>query len=270
MSRILKQIFIANIFFLIIGLFIYFGFIKKEPTCFDGIQNQGEEGIDCGGPCNACPIPPPPVEDLIVSWTKIIPTFQKSYDLVARIKNSNSDYGANFIDYNFKIYNNQNSLIGEKSGKTFILPGETKYIIKPFSSSENALRTILEFSQIEWQKLKIYEEPKITINQKTYQKLSGDPYYGEASGIVVNKSLYDFDKILINVVLFDEEENILGAGSVELLTILSGEERYFNILWPYPIPGKISFVDMQVETNVFDSKNFMKRHGTSEKFQQYR
>ncbi|MBI1289391.1 MAG: hypothetical protein GC178_17630 [Flavobacteriales bacterium] len=23
-------------------------------TCFDGIQNQGEEGVDCGGPCNAC------------------------------------------------------------------------------------------------------------------------------------------------------------------------------------------------------------------------
>ncbi|MBN2422028.1 fibronectin type III domain-containing protein [Candidatus Woesearchaeota archaeon] len=24
------------------------------PTCNDGIQNQGEEGIDCGGPCDAC------------------------------------------------------------------------------------------------------------------------------------------------------------------------------------------------------------------------
>lgn len=23
-------------------------------TCFDGLQNQGEEGVDCGGPCNAC------------------------------------------------------------------------------------------------------------------------------------------------------------------------------------------------------------------------
>lgn len=23
-------------------------------TCFDGIQNQGETGIDCGGPCNDC------------------------------------------------------------------------------------------------------------------------------------------------------------------------------------------------------------------------
>ncbi|MDQ3193108.1 MAG: CUB domain-containing protein [Bacteroidota bacterium] len=24
-------------------------------TCTDGIQNQGETGIDCGGPCPACP-----------------------------------------------------------------------------------------------------------------------------------------------------------------------------------------------------------------------
>ncbi|QJP34594.1 T9SS type A sorting domain-containing protein [Nonlabens sp. Ci31] len=29
------------------------------PTCDDGIQNQGETGIDCGGPnCAACPTPP--------------------------------------------------------------------------------------------------------------------------------------------------------------------------------------------------------------------
>lgn len=29
------------------------------PTCNDGIQNQGETGVDCGGPnCSACPTPP--------------------------------------------------------------------------------------------------------------------------------------------------------------------------------------------------------------------
>ena len=26
------------------------------PTCSDGIQNQNETGIDCGGPCSACPL----------------------------------------------------------------------------------------------------------------------------------------------------------------------------------------------------------------------
>lgn len=28
-------------------------------TCNDGIQNQGETGVDCGGPCAPCPPPPP-------------------------------------------------------------------------------------------------------------------------------------------------------------------------------------------------------------------
>ena len=29
---------------------------KEEATCTDGIKNQNEVGIDCGGPCAACPI----------------------------------------------------------------------------------------------------------------------------------------------------------------------------------------------------------------------
>ena len=28
------------------------------PSCSDGAQNQGEQAIDCGGPCTACPVPP--------------------------------------------------------------------------------------------------------------------------------------------------------------------------------------------------------------------
>lgn len=28
--------------------------IPKEPTCNDGIKNQNEEGVDCGGPCEIC------------------------------------------------------------------------------------------------------------------------------------------------------------------------------------------------------------------------
>ncbi len=37
----------------------------NAPSCSDGIQNQGEEGIDCGGPCAPCP-PPPPEDDVLL------------------------------------------------------------------------------------------------------------------------------------------------------------------------------------------------------------
>ncbi|HHQ45138.1 MAG TPA: hypothetical protein ENN13_03270 [Candidatus Altiarchaeales archaeon] len=44
----------AILFFLITGFVVYTG----RPTCSDGIMNQGEEGVDCGGPCPPCIIDP--------------------------------------------------------------------------------------------------------------------------------------------------------------------------------------------------------------------
>lgn len=32
--------------------------VEEEESCFDGIQNQGERGVDCGGPCDSCPTVP--------------------------------------------------------------------------------------------------------------------------------------------------------------------------------------------------------------------
>lgn len=37
--------------------------VLPTPTCVDNIQNQGEVGIDCGGPCPACTPVIPPVEE---------------------------------------------------------------------------------------------------------------------------------------------------------------------------------------------------------------
>lgn len=37
-----------------------YGVAPAGATCSDGIQNQGETGIDCGGPCAACPPDPEP------------------------------------------------------------------------------------------------------------------------------------------------------------------------------------------------------------------
>lgn len=44
---------------------------EEEPTCYDGIQNQGERGKDCGGPCEACPTPAPVVEEPKTNWLYI-------------------------------------------------------------------------------------------------------------------------------------------------------------------------------------------------------
>ena len=46
---------------------------NPTPTCFDNVQNQGETGIDCGGPCPACSFNPPPSNSLTLKpgWNQI-------------------------------------------------------------------------------------------------------------------------------------------------------------------------------------------------------
>jgi len=41
---------------------------RIEPTCFDEVKNQGELGIDCGGPCPECP---PSCEDRILNGDEL-------------------------------------------------------------------------------------------------------------------------------------------------------------------------------------------------------
>ncbi|ODS41266.1 MAG: hypothetical protein A7315_02005 [Candidatus Altiarchaeales archaeon WOR_SM1_79] len=43
--------------------------VIKVPTCDDGIQNQGEEGIDCGGPCSPCKAPTTTIKAITTTTT---------------------------------------------------------------------------------------------------------------------------------------------------------------------------------------------------------
>jgi hypothetical protein len=48
MSRMVRRIIIATVFFVLNALFwtgVYYAFIKAPETCFDMKQNQNEEGV---------------------------------------------------------------------------------------------------------------------------------------------------------------------------------------------------------------------------------
>jgi hypothetical protein len=47
-------------------------YVAPEASCDDDIKNQGERGVDCGGPCEACPTTQPPVvEEPKTNWLYI-------------------------------------------------------------------------------------------------------------------------------------------------------------------------------------------------------
>jgi len=263
-----KQFTIAIVFIFIIvvvGLGIYFLNRPSAPTCFDGIQNQGEKGIDCGGPCGPCP------EDIRESLEIIsqdfIPTTENNFDLIAEIKNPNKDWGVESLSYKFDLYDRNSQIIGSQKGDIHLLPQETRYIIKQrFYSITKPVRIELKLEKINWQRLKDFEELELRIKDKKL-KIT-EQGFNKLVGNVENKSNYNLDKIEVTGLLFSNGK-IVAAGVTEMRTILIGETRYFEINWPYQISDEITSFELKPYTNIFLDENFMKRHGTPEKFKEY-
>ena len=272
-KRLFKQIIIGLIFIFILSGFIFWIYhsTRPNPTCSDGIKNQGEEEIDCGGPCSPCKISL--LEDLEVLLTKAIPTQENYYDLVAQIKNPNQNYGSGQIPYQFELYDNQDNLVAQSSGSTFILPNQTKYLVQMRVEGSSPVNKIkLSFGQFEWREIKDdYQPPQLVVQQKEFRLLSSEELgFSQARAILVNKSNFDFDEVSIDILLFDTDRSLLALNIAEIRTFLSGQKRDFFATWFSEVEGQVAFLEIEAETNIFDPANFLptSKEGL-EKFQEY-
>ncbi len=264
-----KKLKIAFVYLLILAAIvggIYLLIKSKLPSCYDGIQNQGEAGIDCGGPCSLCPWQVQ--KDLEVIFTKTVKTQDNYSDLIAKIRNPNREFGAELFSYVFYLYDSSGNLIISKQGTSYILPQETKYIIEQKVLVQSRIYNIeFRVTDIPWQELVDYEEPELLIRNLEFKQLDNT---SRLSGTLENRSNYDFDRIDICSVLFDVGSNIKGVGKTEIRTVLSKESRYFEINWFFLIDVQIENMDVVAKTNVFLDENFMRRYGEGRgKFQKY-
>lgn len=269
MERHLKQLTIALMYLLILAIIaggIYLLIKPELPSCSDGIQNQGEVGIDCGGPCSFCP--EQPRKNLEIIFTEAIETQDNYVDLVVKIKNPNRDWGADSFSYLFELYDASGNLIVSKEGNSYVLPHETKYAIEQRILADSEIFSVeFKITDIAWQELVDYEEVELLVRNLEFKQSEN---LSRLTGTLENRSSYDLDKIGIYTVLFDKDSNVLGAGKTEIRTLLSKESRYFEIKWPFLIEGQIEKADTMAKTNVFLDQNFMRRHGGDrEKFQEY-
>lgn len=266
--RVKKQIIILISFILIAGLFgflIYF-LVHNPAGCFDNIQNQDEAGIDCGGVCEKqCEKKP---DDIKVAFTKIISTLPQKYNIILKLSNPNVAYGVKSADYVIKFFS-ESRLIANHEGSFYILPDDTKTVVL------NALDMELEpdnvevtIENIDWIKLENYQTaPQIVVRNQFYHELANQTAFSEIKGVAVNRSDFDFDRVNINILLLDSNKEIIDGTFTEVRSLFSGEEREFIVNWFYPIQKPVS-VEIEADTNVFESDNFMKRYGSLEKFQE--
>lgn len=268
--RTFKQITIGAAYLFLaalIGFLIYWAY-RPDPSCSDGIKNQSEEEVDCGGPCLSCELMH--IQDLQVEWSRVLTGAAGLQDVVVRVKNPNLNHGSAAVPYVLYLYDQGGSAMESVTGETFVLPGQTKYLIwtQLDTGLEPIARVGMTFGDIEWQRPGIYQASQLTISQKRYEVLPSGQ--GRLQGLLANNTGFDFEKIDIDVLLLDSFYEPLAVNRTEVRTLATGGERDFVAIWDEGIDAQqVAFIEVEPETNIFDLDNYLPSSRQPEPFQQY-
>ena len=246
MPRLLKQIIIAAVFFGAVGLVVYYSFFmeSREPVITPAISIQ------------------PP----IVVSQKLLKIGPLDYDFLAVLKNPNFDFGATDVIYEAVLFGQAGNLINTLTGSISLLPGQTRYeIISSIKTAQEISNIVFKITNADWQKLKEYI-PQVLFSVKNQEYEQNPP---RLKGTLSNKSNFDFDQVDIHVVLFDESNEVLAVNKTDVRTFLAGTDRFFEVMWLKPVEGRVNRIQIDAYTDVLKNENFLKEHGTQEKFQKF-
>ena len=244
-AQIRKTTYIVSILFVFIIIFsvILFSTFNKVASCTDGIQNQGEQGIDCGGPCtNLCRAQfSNPVVIWGPRWVKVINS--GTYNFLTYVQNPNIGVGAYNVPYLFKVYDKDDILLYQKTGTAYIPPNNNFVIFEDNINLNDKVpvRAKFEFSENPmWQKIDSMESSitavsKNLINEDTKPKLLVT---------MRNSTLKPIENIESVAILYDENNNAVAFSKTKIDSIDEDSTSDIVFTWPEKFKEKIVRIDI--------------------------
>lgn len=228
----------------VLGLPLFLTFYKA-PSCFDGVQNQGEEGIDCGGPCaRLCQAGFAPPAELWATSSEVV---SGVYNLLAYSANPNISVSAPNVSYDFKLYDAGGVLISERSGTTDVPVGPNFAIFEPsVTTGQRApYRTFFQFtSEPQWE-----TPPVATDFSANFLDFVVASTSSRLDASVTNSALSSFDSVQIIAILYGTDGNVVAFSKTLVPTIAAGATESISFTWPYPITEKIAKKEFLFDPN---------------------
>ena len=231
------------LFFLSIAIVIYAVYVYKPPTCFDGIQNNAEEGIDCGGGCQlVCSFS---VTDLNVRWARAFEVGAGVYNFAAVIENPNLDKKT-VIPYYFRAYDEDNLLITETFGSVELDPAEITAVFEPSVSTGTRKidRVFIEFdTQAQWIFSERIDPPLISDGFS----IASTDSFPRLEATVRNMTNEPVRGATIVAILYDENDNVYQSSRTFVDYIAAQDRARAYFTWRKPFEEKIKSVDIFIE-----------------------
>lgn len=225
---------------LIIGLPAFL-LLYKAPSCNDGKQNQGEGGIDCGGPCvKLCPSAFLPPE---VIWTKAEPVAPGLYNVAAYVVNNNLDGAAYDVSYEMQLFDDQGVLITYKDGTMTVPPHRNTLAFQGSISTIKRMPTkaIITLDSPQWVK-EIDQLDNLVIAGKKY---SEDQNSSSLQVTLQNNAVTSYKNLSIYVVLYDANGNTIDFSKTIVDSVpANGGTVVAPFTWPVSHGGQVVSIEV--------------------------
>lgn len=221
--------------FLAIGAWIYFANFYQEPTCFDGAQNNGEAGVDCGGNCvRICSFM---VSEPVVKWSRAFKVTSGIYNAVAYVENTNREAASSEVHYTFSLYD-EAGLITSREGTT-ILPPNGLYPIfegRIETGRRSPTRTFIEIDPVEvWQPATVGRE-QFSIVERTLSNSDSRP---RLDVVLRNGGLEEVGEVEVVATIFDVAGTALASSRTFVDNFAPRSDTQLFFTWPEPIATNI-------------------------------
>ena len=272
-SRTRKQLIIACVSVVVLtgGAFgLWRFFFYEAPSCVDGIRNQNETDVDCGGVCGQCVGLPQPLRKKNI---EVVSGERGTFDVAFRVENPNSQWGVKTMPYSVLLKGAGGETLAEREGQLFLLPLEHAPVVEQaVVSNRTPVSAEVILGEPTWVEVPdaVRDDQLIVLNP-TFSRLAIGPDIAELSAIVRNDSPFTYDRIEVHAVLTDPNGGVLATRRTEMRTLAAGERREFRVAWRAPIAiSGDPRIEISARTNVFENENFVREHGTVERFQELR
>lgn len=215
--------------------FIGFRTFYRAPTCFDGVKNGNELGIDCGGSCRklcASAYLPPKFD-----WARFERVAPGLYNLGAYIENPNASAGAAAVPYHMVLYDASGTVLADVPGTIGLPPHRNVLAFAPAVrvTGVPAAATFEFTGSSEWT-VERDRLASLVVADKTFV------VDGNASSLQVtfkNPGVEPLPRFDVGAVLYDGTGNAVGFSKTVVDPIPGNGSAIAPFTWPDSFGGRV-------------------------------
>lgn len=205
----------------------------KTPSCTDRTQNQGEDGIDCGGPCSyLCREQQQPPT---VLFTKAIKNGEERVDVIALIENKNPNAAAKDVPYTITLYGTGQALVQKVTGTLDLPPHASVPVFVPGISSGKQ-KVVNAFLNIDASAPRWFSMPVDTrIVPTVFNTIqSGATTTPRIEAILTNPGLVSINNVQAIVLVHNDKKEVIAASATIVPIIQAHGQATATFSWNEP------------------------------------